>query len=730
MTRYDPDVTRRPWLLLGALLAALGLVVAIWTSMDRRPPMWDYANHLERALQCYRILAEPGHDRLREILEATSFYPPVTTCAAGLLYLVFPVVPLTAQAVMLGFLALGMASVFLLGRRLLGTEAGLLAAFLLATAPFVVFSLTNFQLDVPLMGIVALSLYVLARTEGFSLTGWSLAFGVAAGIGLLTKPPFVVYLLPPLLLVIWQAIRSNERRRRLAHVAASMVIAAGVALPWYGPRLLGLPLQIMNRSFKNAAFEQKPETFSPEGLLYYPRMFPVQFGLLAVLLFLWGIWAVRRERAARAFLWVSALGPFVVFSLIQNKNLRYTLPILPATALIAAAGARGLGPRIRRGVTWAVVGLGALQVSMTAFALPAPPALPWVNHAMVIAWPPDPADWQQARVLEDIARESRGQAAAVAVVPNEAFFSVSNFRYETELRRLPFQMMRPWSGPPLGVDFIVLKSGSQGPAWTAAKPERITRAFDGGDPYLAAIFPVVGEYALPDGSRGTLRARRIAPLEGATAGTVAQRLETAPERFLAANMRDAVGLRASFDYRPEALLRGEADRARIRADSAVVGELSRRDRAPLRVRDLDLEIEGLLFNPQRLMATGALEILDARALRIRHLTITQEDLQDLLRGQPIGAGMSVELGDGSAGVLVTRFGPTLSARVRPVAGSDAGSVALAVDNVRVAGLRVPGGLVEWITRHFDPTLALRRLPVPVALAPIRVKPGRIEIGEQ
>ena len=59
----------------------------------------------------------------------------MTTCAAGLLYFVFPVVPLTAQVVMLGFLALGAVSVFLLGRRLLDTGAGLLAAFLLSTAP-------------------------------------------------------------------------------------------------------------------------------------------------------------------------------------------------------------------------------------------------------------------------------------------------------------------------------------------------------------------------------------------------------------------------------------------------------------------------------------------------------------------------------------------------------------------------------------------------------------------
>src|ERR1700687_2003700 len=125
---------RHPWLGVGAVFARLCAVTPIWASIDQRPPEWDHANHLERAVECYRILSEPGHDRLREILDVSSFYPPIVPCAAGLLYFVFPIVPLTAQAVMLGFLALGLAATFALGRHLFDVETGLLAAFFLGTA--------------------------------------------------------------------------------------------------------------------------------------------------------------------------------------------------------------------------------------------------------------------------------------------------------------------------------------------------------------------------------------------------------------------------------------------------------------------------------------------------------------------------------------------------------------------------------------------------------------------
>jgi len=81
-----------------ALFGALCVVVTVWASIDRHPPEWDYANHLERALECHRTLANPAADRFGEIMGASAFYPPLAICAAGALYFAFPVTTLTAQA--------------------------------------------------------------------------------------------------------------------------------------------------------------------------------------------------------------------------------------------------------------------------------------------------------------------------------------------------------------------------------------------------------------------------------------------------------------------------------------------------------------------------------------------------------------------------------------------------------------------------------------------------------
>jgi len=719
-------VSRRPWLPLVALVAAMAIVTAVWVSIDRRPPESDHANHLERALRCHRSLAEGGSSAIQAILLESSFYPPLVTCLAGLLYFVAPVTPMTAQALMMAFLALGVAALFALGRRLLDAEAGLLAAFFFATAPFVVLSLTNFQLDIPLAAMVALTLSLLARDDAFSRWTWSATLGVVLGLGLLTKPTFWTYVLPAVLWSAWPAWRAPDRRHRLTLLGVTLVIAAALALPWYGPRLVGLPMQVVNRSFKQAAEVGQAEALTPAGLLFYPRVFMPQFGFLAVPLFAWGLWALRTRPRARGFLWLSALAPFLIYSLIQNKNLRYTLPILPAVAVVAAVGVQSLPRGWKRATIYGCLAAGALQISMTAFALPRPPLLTIFLGPLPISFPPSPADWQEDKVLDDVMRAAGGKPATVSVVPNYNFFSVSNFRYEALRRGLPLVVTRGFTGPPLGIDFVILKTGSQGPSFTVAKAERLSRAF-AEDPYLAAIFPVIAEYPLPDQSRGILRARRIPPVRDVAPAELAQRLERAHEAALADYVRDAEDLRVTVSYRPEAILRGEVDRVRVEARAATVGELKRRGRAPLRVHDARIDVERLLIDPQRFVDTGAIEILDAGSFSITRLLITQSDVDALLRGQPEGRLLTVQLDDGAAEVKLKRFPAQARVSVR-VQTADP-PLALRVDDVRIAGVPVPGFLVDWVVRNFDPTPRLRNLPVPVSFGTVHFRPGRIEIGD-
>jgi hypothetical protein len=718
-------VTGRHLGILAALLAGLAVVMAVWLQVDRRPPEWDHANHLERAVDCHRSLGA-GRAGVGEIIAQSSFYPPIVTCTAGVLYFALPIVPLTAQAVMWAFLVVGALALYGLGRHLLDAEAGLLAALLFATAPFVVFSLLHFQLDLPLAALVAVALYTIARTEELARGRWTIALGVVLGLGLLTKPPFAAYLSGPLLWTGWRALRAPDRRTRLLRLLAAVGIAAGLALPWYGPRLVGLPMQILNRSFKQAAESGHAPALSGSSILFYPQWIIPQWGLLATGLLLWGVVALARRPRVRGLLW-AALAPSLIFVLIQNKNLRYTLPLLPAAAMVAAAGVSVLGPPVRRGLTWACVLAGAVQVGSAAFALPPPTVLAPVVSSIAVSRPPDGRDWHHREILDAIRQAAGPGEARVAVVPNDNFFSVSNFRYEAERDGLPLRLGRAWDRAPLGVDFAIVKTGDQGPDAASAKPDRIMAAFAGGDPWLAAAYPVIARVPLPDGSEGMVRMRRLEPVRAVPPAALAERLRQGVGALLVDVVREAPDLRVTLDYRDEALAAGRVDAVTVEARSALVGEFARR-KPPLRIGPVRLRVREVLVNPGRLAATGVVELLDVGALVVERLGVAEADLAEFIGRQRGLGGLRATMEEGFIQAHWALPGPSLSARLSIAAGPSPRPFTLHAADVRYGGVRLPPLLVDWIVRHFDPTPRLRRLPMPVSLAPIRIAGGRLEVG--
>src|SRR5262249_61628055 len=104
---------------------------------------------------------------------------------------------------------------------------------------------------------------------------------------------------------------------------------------------------------------------------------------------------------------------------------------------------------------------------------PPPVTLPWLHEPWVLASPPVRADWRQRDFLRIITQDRGGRAATVSIVPNDNYFSVSNFRYYAVRDGLPLRLTRPWDGEPLGIDYMILKTGDQGPDFSEAKSRRV-----------------------------------------------------------------------------------------------------------------------------------------------------------------------------------------------------------------------------------------------------------------
>jgi dolichyl-phosphate-mannose-protein mannosyltransferase len=707
-----PLSRRGQWAMVAGVFAVIALAATVWLALDRRPPVWDYANHLERAVQCARDI--DARD-VRAILLRSSFYPPLVPCAAGLVYRVVPSDAGGAQAVILAFLALGMAAVHLVARRVASGVAGVAAAVVFGTAPFVLFSSLNFQLDLPLAAIVALALLLVMLTDGFRLRVASIAAGIVLGLGMLTKPPFAVYVLPP---IVWVLLRERSRRS-LANAALAAAVALVIALPWYGPRAFGLPMQIANRSFKNAVLEGKPDPASWTGLSFYPTWLLGQLGLVGVALMLVGLGVALWRR--QGFVLVAFLAPFAIFVAVHNKDLRYTLPVLPAAAVLAGLAVDALRPRAQRVVVVVLVVAGVVQITGSMFGVPPAPRMPWVGVPWATETHPTRADWRHREILGLITRDSGGGARSVSVVPNFDVFSVSNFRYYAVRDGLPLRFTRAWDDEPVGVDYMVLKTGDVGPSWTAEKIHRVQARLLA-DPYLARAYPVIAEVPLPDGSLATVRVRRIVPDATVAPAALARAVEEAMRRQAVDVARDVDDLHIALTYDDE-ILSGRIKRAEITAAAATIAEFKRRDPARLRVRDLRIVVDDLLVNPFSAQAAGRLDLLDAGRLRLEAATILAPDLQAFLHGLKGFRESAITLGDDAVDITIAQPGPDVHARLRlePASG---GLFAIHADAVKVGAVPIPAPLVAWVVRHYDP------VPAVTSRLPFQVDVGRIVVSAE
>ena len=716
MTPREPGAGRE-WALVASAWLAIAVCTVIWLTIDTRPPEWDHANHLQRAVSCARDVAAGDW---RTILTRSSFYPPIVPCAAGLVYRVLPTDAAAGAIVMLLFLAGAMAATYAFCRILAGGTAGVAAAWIFGTAPFVIFSVLRFQLDLPLATLVATALLVLVLTDGFTRVGWSVLAGVVFGIGMLTKPPFAVYLLPP---IVWILV-IERHRRAVTNAALAALVAVAVSVAWYGPRVVGMPRQIAFRAVTHAAEEGKPPTLSAAGLAFYPMSLPMQLGIVATILLLAGIVVAVLRRQGVAL--VAFVVPLALFMLLRNKDLRYTLPLLPAAAVLGGIVVASLGTGLRRSLLGVLVLVGLVQLSGVVWAVPPPVTLPWLGQRWVLASPPVRADWHQRDFLRLIVQDRAGRPATVSVVPNDNYFSVSNFRYYAVRDELPLSLTRPWDGEPLGIDYMIVKTGDQGPDFSEAKSRRVMERL-ARDPALARVYAVIADLPLPDGSTGTLRARRIGEAASSPPDALARTLGNAMRRRIGEVARDVDGLDIRIVHDDE-LTRGRVQRVEVMARAAAVGELRKRDAATLRVQDLRFVAEQVLVNPYALDA-GRVDVLDVGRFRLERMEVAPADLQAFVSALKGFRGTRVRLGPGWIDLVVEQPGPDLMARVRivPAAGQPFG---LAVDHARVGWLPLPRLLVNWVARNYDPTPQIAaRLAFPVEVARVAVSEQAIRVGD-
>jgi hypothetical protein len=328
-------------------------------------------------------------------------------------------------------------------------------------------------------------------------------FGLAAGLGMLTKWTFVFFLTLPFL---WFA------RKNLKNAAIAAGAGVAVAGLWYAKAVPAL-IEFLRLNQAGAVNEGDPARFGFQAIVFYIRILEgYQLFLPLFLAFLVGAILLARHFNRGwipIVLWIASGWLGLMF--FQNKDPRYSAPLLPAVALISA--------RIfqkREAWTLALLPLLVFQHHLVSFGVPRLPAsivvmkgvegpLSWnwnlYTQRYFDLWgPPAAEDWKIEHVLQTVSSPG-GPPVRLGMIPDIPRFDSQAFQFYIELQRLPVTVNRLVTldeGALASNDYILASSKDAG----FEAGSFFTQDLKSINHFIAArpdTFPVMETFRLPNG---------------------------------------------------------------------------------------------------------------------------------------------------------------------------------------------------------------------------------------
>jgi len=691
-----------------ALLAVWhALLLSVWLKKDTRPPQWDQSVHLSTALRFKNALAR---GRIGEILRAAPSpghppYPPAAMLAMTAGMVVGG--PLGAGAEDAAVFAAGFSAlaVLALGAYLFvaptgGPWGGVAAACLTTLAPPVLSLSRQPLVDLTLAAWVVLAYGLWRSSEGFSRYRPTVALGAAAGVGLLVKWTWPLYVLP-----ILGAAGTTffVRRKNKRKISLAALLAAGLPAPWYFANL-AIVAPKLARVAGLGAQEGDPSASSLAGWFYYPGVLWEQWTPAWLLAGLAGLgWAFLRHRKVALSLagWLAT--GLVFWSLVPNKDPRYILPAALALPLAAS-----LLPSLFPG------GLALAAAAFSVWIVGSPAGARFAAGPSEEAWP-----------LESMAARAAALTpadhapAVLTLIANHPHMNGNNMTWTVAKERLGDRINVRTKLDRLGqfTEFVLVKTGDLGPAPTVTKQAAAREQVMDPGGWFRGGFEEAGRWPLPDGSEGILfqRAAKSVPLSN----------ELGPAAMLPGLM-DGLSLEGfQGTLEPSVRYPGHSV-CRLATERLTFG--------PVALGQVRLVLDGLLLAKD---AAGQPRVLDLRRLELESARWSAEDADRFLAARAdFLRNPRVEFLEGNRVEVQARLGFVplgVQVEVQSVADPEP-ALRLRVVRWKVGGVPLPRVLLgPWRTRRLS-LVPTGRLPFEISLDGLRTVPaepggrGALEVG--
>lgn len=324
--------------------------VTVWSHLNQNLPHWDMARHLFSVIEYKNLWLAffKGERSIFGVIGFYNYYPPLVHNLALPFYFVFGK---TKDAILYSnfvWILIFIFSIYFLSLQLFGRKSAVISVLFLLASPMLIGQMREFQLDMPLLAIFALSLYLLFKTDFFRQRLYSILFGLSLGAGMLTKWTFFFYVAPAVVIYLAYALSKNKKDlwQIIGNFFLALFVSVIVAGYWYLRNVTSIRTDFTANGVAVAKLEGDPVGFNLPAFTWYWKVLMSNFlllplSLIAVFGLLTGI-IQKGTRKKTWFLFSLFVIYYLIFSILPNKDTRYILPALAVLAPIAGIGAIAL----------------------------------------------------------------------------------------------------------------------------------------------------------------------------------------------------------------------------------------------------------------------------------------------------------------------------------------------------------------------------------------------------
>ena len=372
-----------PTIAVAVLIAVTVALHLVWLDRFRRGYLteWDEAGYIQIAILDRAGLAHDGLTGLARAVVTQPVEAPLVPFATVPIYLIAGVGVFASLLVLPVFFGLLVVATYLLARDLVQPWWAVLAAAVAASIPAVTDYTRLYHFAMPAALWVTLALWALIRSDGFERRRYSLAFGAAIGLMVLTRTMTLSYLPGFGIAALVQVLQGHRTTQRALNAVLAAAAALVVAATWYGRNVHNVWDYLSSAGYGSTSGiygRSQPLT----SLAYWTRELSLiveelYVPLAAAVLACFVAWAVTRlrswqrpafdDRRSRGLLSVVlVLGAGYAFlTSSSNEGTAFALPLLPALIVLgvtAAASARPLA--LRYALAVALIGVAATNLLM------------------------------------------------------------------------------------------------------------------------------------------------------------------------------------------------------------------------------------------------------------------------------------------------------------------------------------------------------------------------------